>query len=402
MLILQKNHSNHSSHLTRKGLKTFKPLNRRATLLVWGILLTVTLLFVIAGCSNEEGAPEDPASVDDTGYVDEDKSPEDEDEEGKGDDEKNKESDEIETVDIDLPEEIESLPPNEVGEVMILMYHEIGEPEAEWVRTPDNFRKDLETLYEEGYRPVSMNDMIDGKIDIPKGTTPVVLTFDDGTEGQFRYIEEDGELVIDPDCAVGIMEDFHEEHPDFGLEATFYIFYDNPFRQQEYVEKKLNYLVDRGFEIGNHAYSHENLSNLSPAGVEEALGKFVKRTQDYVPGYEVRSLALPYGAKPDPEELAVRGSYEGTEYHHEAVLEVGWYPGPSPFSKDFGTFLPRVRASEMKTDGTGMYYRIDGYRETPQRRYISDGNPYTVTVPEDRKEEVTDNLPEHIEEVITK
>ena len=37
------------------------------------------------------------------------------------------------------------LKPNEAGKIMVLMYHNIGEPEAEWVRTPANFRKDLET-----------------------------------------------------------------------------------------------------------------------------------------------------------------------------------------------------------------------------------------------------------------
>jgi len=32
--------------------------------------------------------------------------------------------------------------PNELGQIMILMYHKIGSPESEWMRTPQNFRQD--------------------------------------------------------------------------------------------------------------------------------------------------------------------------------------------------------------------------------------------------------------------
>ena len=137
------------------------------------------------------------------------------------------------------PEEIdyEALGVNELGQVMVLMYHQIGEEEAEWVRTPENFRKDLETLYAAGYRLIALNDLLDGNITVPAGTTPVVLTFDDGTIGHFRYIEQDGQTVIDPDCAVGILEQFAAEHPDFGQAATFFIMYEaSIFGQPEYVQ----------------------------------------------------------------------------------------------------------------------------------------------------------------------
>ena len=310
-----------------------------------------------------------------------------------------------------LPEEIRDLPANELGEVMILMYHEIGEPEEEWVRTPDNFRRDLEVLYEEGYRLVSLNDVLDGNIEVPPGTTPVVLTFDDGTKGQLRYLkDEDGEILLDEagepkldsDCAVAILMEFHEEHPDFGLEGSFYIFYPTPFRQGDMVEHKLNFLVENGFEIGNHAYNHENLSSLDQEGVQRALARHVEQTRVYLPGYDVRSLALPFGAWPSPEELAAEGSYGGTDYRHDAVLEVGYYPAPSPFHKDFNAHsLPRVRASEMKVDGVGMYDWMERARENPERRYISDGNPDTVAVPdEETAEKVRDDLPDDMEIVI--
>lgn len=280
------------------------------------------------------------------------------------------------------------LPPNELGEIMILMYHEIGEPEGEWQRTPENFRRDLQTLYDEGYRLVSMNDVVRGEIDIPAGTSPVVLTLDDANQGNFNYLEQNGEVKLDPDCAVAILEEFYRDNPDFGLAATFYIYYPNPFRQQAYIEDKLNYLVEKGFEIGNHTYGHANLSRLDPTGIQRELALHQKYTEEYVPGYEVRSLALPYGASPrEHAGLLLEGSYEGTKYQNEAVLLVGANPAPSPFHINFNPArLPRIRASEMNTEDVGMYDWLERLADNPQRRYVSDGNHETITIPQSRQD----------------
>src|SRR5205823_5594270 len=107
----------------------------------------------------------------------------------------------------------ESPVPNELGRVMILEYHKIDYPEERWTRTPENFRRDLETLYAHGYRLVALGDLLDGRITLPAGTTPVVLTFDDSSPGQFRYVEANAEVEIDPKSAVGILEAFAREHP---------------------------------------------------------------------------------------------------------------------------------------------------------------------------------------------
>src|SRR2546426_544160 len=83
----------------------------------------------------------------------------------------------------------DSLPPNELGRVMILEYHKIDRPENRWTRTPENFRRDLERLWERGYRLVGLNDFLDGKIALPAGATPGLLTFDDPSPHLSRYPE---------------------------------------------------------------------------------------------------------------------------------------------------------------------------------------------------------------------
>lgn len=90
-------------------------------------------------------------------------------------DKKVEENENEEPEEVSLEEEEEMQPPvdlkglkvNELGKIMVLMYHGIGEEEDVWVRTPENFRKDLQTLYDKGYRAIGMKDYIEGNIDTP-------------------------------------------------------------------------------------------------------------------------------------------------------------------------------------------------------------------------------------------
>ena len=279
---------------------------------------------------------------------------------------------------------------NENGQIMLLMYHGIGD-EEEWVRTPENFRKDLENLYQKGYRLITLKDYIDNNIKVEAGYTPVVITFDDGLQNQFNIIEENGQKKIDPNCAVGMIEEFKTKHPDFGQGGTFFVYYANPFRQKELIKEKYDFLIKNGYEIGNHSYTHENLGELSAEGVQKALALNVKYTQEYLPGYDVFALALPYGIAPKDEKFqyAVSGEYEGIKYNNRAILRVGSNPAPAPNHVKYDTTrLPRIRASEIKMGGTGIYDYLASFEKHPEKRYISDGNPNTIVIPENEKENI--------------
>src|SRR5204862_3543685 len=95
---------------------------------------------------------------------------------------------------------------NELGRLMILAYHKVDYPEDRWTRTPENFRRDLETLYARGYRLQSLNALLDGRTTVPPRTTSVVLTCDDSSPGQFRYAATNPARATDPNCAVGMLE----------------------------------------------------------------------------------------------------------------------------------------------------------------------------------------------------
>ena len=299
---------------------------------------------------------------------------------------KEEELDVIEEV-IDL----NKIKPNENGQIMVIMYHGIGDEESEWVRTSDNFRKDLKTLYESGYRLLSLNDYVDNNINIEAGYTPVVLTFDDGLQNQFNYIDINGNKQIDPNCAVGILEEFCSDNPDFGKAATFFVYYPVPFRQKEFISEKYRFLIDNGYEIGNHGYNHENLGKITTEKVQESLAKNVYNTNKFIHGYNVRSLALPYGAAPkgDNYKYVVSGEFEGYEYFNKAVLKVGSNPAYAPNHIKYDPArIPRVRGSEILVQGTGIYDYLDYFEKNPQKRYISDGNNNTIYVPEDELDNI--------------
>ncbi len=352
------------------------------------VSIALILLLLATGCSGNTNS----ANADET------QKPEDQTQQnnaGKVDNEENQqEGVKEESTDVDPKEEIDlSLKPNEAGQIMVLMYHNVGEEEAEWVRTPENFKKDLKTLYEKGYRPISLADFVNNNINVGAGLTPVVLTFDDGNQNNFNIIEKDGEKIVDPNSVVGILEEFNKEYPDFPLKATFFVFGENPFRQPELLEYKLNYLLEKGFDIGNHTLGHNDMSKVTdPNKIQEFIGKQAAFLEKLVPGYKVNTYALSYGARPKDKALypyLQKGEFEGKSYENIAVLNVGWDPSVSPIDKAFDPYaIHRVRASETKVDGVGMYDWMAVFDKNPERRFISDGNPDIVTVPKNLEEKV--------------
>jgi peptidoglycan/xylan/chitin deacetylase (PgdA/CDA1 family) len=274
------------------------------------------------------------------------------------------------------------LTPNELGRVMILEYHKIDYPEERWTRTPENFRRDLETLYAKGYRLINLSDLLDRNIKIPAGTTPVVLTFDDSSPGQFRYIEANGSVQIDRKSAIGILEAFIAEKPDFGRGGTFYVLPgaskpNRLFNQPEYEGKKLQFLASHGYEIGNHTLWHANLGKYPEATVRAQVAEAQVWIQRHVPDYKTRTLALPHGVYPPDVNWVLNGTAKGTTYSHDAVLMVAGGPAPSPFSRAFDPVrLPRVQAVERD-----LAYWLNYFDKNPNERFVSDGDANSVTVP---------------------
>ncbi len=66
-------------------------------------------------------------------------------------------------------------------DVPVLMYHSVADGDAETVISVENFRKHMETIAENGYNPVSLEDMVNFvDFGTPLPENPVCITFDDG------------------------------------------------------------------------------------------------------------------------------------------------------------------------------------------------------------------------------
>jgi hypothetical protein len=275
--------------------------------------------------------------------------------------------------------------PNEMGMVMVFEYHRILDREGPYARSIENFKRDLETLYQKGYRLVKYQDLVNGKIDIPAGTTPVVFSFDDSTESQFRYLKEGGKTVLDPECALGMMNDFYKKHPDFGYTAIF-SFLPNLFDQPKYINQKVNYLYNHGFELGNHTTSHLSLGLVSDEKVQQEIAGPVKEMKSINPQVKLDVLCLPNGSEPKNKNLMYDGSYNGTKYHNNWALLVGSNPFyPVYHYKNPGKTIPRVQVmdynptSSSGADGSDYWLRY--FDKHPELKFISDGDPDTICAP---------------------
>ncbi len=285
--------------------------------------------------------------------------------------------------------------PNESGQIMVVMFHNFVEayPKGnnEYTTTFEEFQKLLPDLYDRKYRLVSLTDMLNNNINVPAGCIPMVFTFDDGTSGQFNLIEKDGKLAVNPKSAVGILEEFNKQHPDFGLKGTFYVNLGvSTFQGSGNMSERLSYLADKGFEIGNHTKTHVSLPEVKTVQkmLEEVGGNQVLMNE-IIPGYSFKSFSLPFGnASKNLKEYVIKGSYQGVDYKHSAIVLVGANPAPSPVSAKFNPMaLPRVRSTGQKK----VECDLDWWLKTLEKgssQYISDGNPDTVTVPQAKQSNV--------------
>lgn len=246
------------------------------------------------------------------------------------------------------------------GQVLILEYHNFGPRDERWSRSPDGFLDDLTHLYSLGFRPVNLGDMVRNRPDSPVGSHPVVLTFDDGDRGQFAW-GPNGEP--DPSSAVGVLLAFHKSHPDWALRGTFFV-NNNPFGADS--ATKVRYLVEHGFEIGNHTLDHVDVGNESVPGIESEIGQLQEKIATWVPGYQPISFALPYGAlptNPTTEAAILNGHYGPVSWHFRDVVLVGAGPAPAPSDPAFRPFsLPRIQVADPATASSGdRPYLLDGW-----------------------------------------
>lgn len=252
--------------------------------------------------------------------------------------------------------------PNKLGVIPVLEYHLIGERESRWSRNWQRFAKDLELLHARGYRPITVRQLVAKQVDVGRGLTPVVITFDDASPGQFRYVEKGDSLIVDPTSALGVWEAFAKKHPEWRGRGVFCVlpgadqghafFGDKGIQGQKtaWRHRKIAHLVRTGHEVCNHTLWHANLSKMSDAVVQEQIARAQLAVDSAVQGYEPRTMALPLGMWPKNRGLLSSGRWtdnkSGLEHRYriDAVLMVAGGPSKSPFDPTFDRMkIPRIQ-----------------------------------------------------------
>jgi peptidoglycan/xylan/chitin deacetylase (PgdA/CDA1 family) len=168
---------------------------------------------------------------------------------------------------------------NEPGQVIapILLYHHVN-GEISYSRynvaIPD-FRAQMQALYDHGYTGITLTTLLDALLnggELP--AKPIVITFDDGHQSVY-------------DNAFPIMQ-------EYGFPGVFYIVANRINDIPDFVNiEEITTLVDAGWEIGSHGYTHLDMTkNHASVAYEIDQSKYDLQSELGVP---VNTFAYPYG-----------------------------------------------------------------------------------------------------------
>lgn len=168
--------------------------------------------------------------------------------------------------------------------VPVLMYHRATSTPGHSIDiSPQRLEQHLRELARLGYTSISMRLWGAAQCEphlLPD--SPVVITFDDGWDGQYRY-------------AAPLLE-------QYGFTGTFYV-YTNVLRDSSAAGTFMSWqdagdLVARGHEIGSHTLSHPVLTRLRPAALAREVTTSKARLEERL-GITISTFAYPYGAQND-------------------------------------------------------------------------------------------------------
>ena len=85
--------------------------------------------------------------------------------------------------------------------------------------------------------------------------------------------------------------------------------------------------------------------------------------------------------------LLREGTYNDVHYEHKSILAVGSNPSKAPISADYNpNYVPRIRAQGIEPVIQDLTWWLP--KMTPDRMFVSDGDPDTIVVPEKMRDRV--------------
>ena len=160
--------------------------------------------------------------------------------------------------------------------VMVLNYHKVADEHMSLSVTLDDFRQHMAWLKEYGYTSITPDELyafVTEGAELPE--KPVLITFDDGYKDNYTN-------------AYPIMK-------EYGFKGTIFIVtsfigkYDNYLTWEQAKE-----LLDNGFSIESHTYTHRSMTETSDEEISQELSKSREEIQEKL-GIEADFMAYPTG-----------------------------------------------------------------------------------------------------------
>jgi len=234
-----------------------------------------------------------------------------------------------------------------------------------------DFETELQTLYDNGFVLVSLQDWIGGNLQVLAGRRPIIITLDDAFFADQIYLENNGQPSSN--SGLGALWEFSQQHPDFGFAASLFAnmgdkvygnikvgnWYENGPGWENSLAKVIAWCIQHNAMPYNHMYTHPRLDLTRTDQIEWELEKNDQSIRSLLLRINELNLvigvdnmvALPYGEWP-PSKVGkqVILSYKNPEGRPlDAVLESGYYYNakylPAPYSLTFNPWhIPRIAA----------------------------------------------------------
>jgi peptidoglycan/xylan/chitin deacetylase (PgdA/CDA1 family) len=177
-------------------------------------------------------------------------------------------------------------------EVPILLYHHVAPSDGRdrYTVSPDDFEDQMQTLFELGYHTITPSQLL-AAINC-SGTIPeksVLITFDDGHADVYQF-------------AFPIME-------KYGFFGAMYVVANRTTAHGFLSVDQLREMIEAGWEIGSHTFTHPDLTELDIQDLREELTDS-RSTLETRLEVDIVSLAYPFGSfSPQVAQEAVKAGY---------------------------------------------------------------------------------------------
>jgi peptidoglycan/xylan/chitin deacetylase (PgdA/CDA1 family) len=282
-------------------------------------------------------------------------------------------SDLLNFVDIEVFQKNES-------NIPIIMYHTTDGASVGISKT--TFINHLQLLNKAGYSTMKLNDYYQGNFSkVPNGRKPIILTFDDGWNSQFSYLDKEGK-IIDPNCTVGILEEFARKNPLFGKNAVFFPYLRilpftlsiGDYKQSNLWKDKMHYLQTNDFEIGCHTYNHAYLNKVSDSVVKKELDTFFIKMKTAIKNLitDIMFFAYPGGHYPKNMKLIEDYSFEKNKLKLSLTAFGGNAKVPFHSNPDIHK-ITRILGEDIQINNVAMQKSFvkTGYKITLPKLFLS-------------------------------